>query len=633
MRSLATALPELGEGHIRATAPLAIEWSAAASGNDGVWELSVTATNQSLEDVELTRIDPLSGRIATRLTDALWFTSRWGAEFEPERSTTDRGLSLSVTAGRSSHGTHPWLALTGDGLALIVSPAWSGNWHIDLELDGSLTAGMSPVGFSTVLRPGASFTAPTVFVALGADLNAAARALTRAVGRDVLPRSPASDAAPVEWNHWWPYEDVEIDEGTFLANVEVARKVGIDVATLDAGWFGRAEAGSDWQRERGDWSNVNTARFPSGLTELASGSRRRGVEFGIWAEGEAVGVDARLRYEHPEILALRAERSALDDHPDITVSKDPDDPTFLGYVCMGSEGGRRHVAAALDRTVTSTRARWLKLDFNVDPGAGCSRTDHGHGAGDGLWAHYVGLYKVLDEFRAAHPEVILEACSSGGLRIDLGLARHVHCFFLSDPDWTEHHLQVLWAASLMLPPAGILHWSWSQWRGDHAAQSRDWERLDEHEFDTMLRAAMLHRFGISLRLPDLSERLLGRLRDHVQVFRSRIAPLVSHGELSRSSDQPLRDGRGVRVAVFQLDRDSVHLAAAFVLDGGERPEALRFQGLRDDAEYVVEQLTDPVPSAVISGSDLMLRGWPLAGEGQTSWLVMAERMSGPSPSV
>jgi alpha-galactosidase len=32
-------------------------------------------------------------------------------------------------------------------------------------------------------------------------------------------------------------------------------------------------------------------------------------------------------------------------------------------------------------------------------------------------------------------------------RIDLGLAEHVDCLFLSDPDWTEHHLAYLWKAS------------------------------------------------------------------------------------------------------------------------------------------------------------------------------------------
>jgi alpha-galactosidase len=76
------------------------------------------------------------------------------------------------------------------------------------------------------------------------------------------------------------------------------------------------------------------------------------------------------------------------------------------------------------------------------------------------------------------------AGTSGGLRIDLGLARHVHCLSLSDPDYTEHHLQALCGASLLLPPVSILHWSWSQWRGDYPPSKLDFASLPIEEFDS-----------------------------------------------------------------------------------------------------------------------------------------------------
>ena len=185
-------------------------------------------------------------------------------------------------------------------------------------------------------------------------------------------------------------------------------------------------------------SLVNRERFPSGLVALGERTRAAGGLPGIWIEAEAVGAASRLRAEHPELLASRMDGRRPDpSYRRQTVSLDPDDPTFLGYVCLGSEAGRAHVLASMDALVTTVGARWVKLDFNVDPDAGCTRTDHGHGAGDGLLRHYQGLYDVLDELRRRHPGLLLEACSSGGLRIDLGLARHVHAFFLSDPDHTE----------------------------------------------------------------------------------------------------------------------------------------------------------------------------------------------------
>ena len=249
---------------------------------------------------------------------------------------------------------------------------------------------------------------------------------------------------PLTWNHWWPYEDQEINTETFLADVAVARELGYELAVLDAGWFGGADEASDWWKIRGDWDDENTVRFPDGVAGLAAATRAAGVEFGVWCEIEALGFDARIAAAKPEIVARR-------DGDPAYVGIREDDKGWLGYVCLGSPAGREHVLDVLDRLIGRTGARWLKVDFNLDPGPGCSRTDHGHEAGDGLYEHYVGLYGVLDELRGRYPQLVVEDCSSGGLRLDLGLLAHVHCGFLSDPDWTEFQLQLLWGISQMLP--------------------------------------------------------------------------------------------------------------------------------------------------------------------------------------
>ena len=41
------------------------------------------------------------------------------------------------------------------------------------------------------------------------------------VGRQYwYPRNQLSTSLPVEWNHWWSYEDADINEAVFLANAE-----------------------------------------------------------------------------------------------------------------------------------------------------------------------------------------------------------------------------------------------------------------------------------------------------------------------------------------------------------------------------------------------------------------------------
>lgn len=589
-------------------------------GDGPVWELTLDLANGGAEPVTITRMDPLAGRLTGPNWRALAFRSAWGDEFRPERTETRDGLLIESRSGRSSHGWSPWLGLERDDLAVIIAPAWSGNWRIEIDHDHRIAAGLSPWRFSTVLAPGERLTAPSVIIATGPTLDEAAVALTGAVGRHLLPRSPASEALPVEWNHWWPYEDVEVTEQVIADNAALAAGLGLEVCTVDAGWFGDADAGSDWQLQRGDWDRVNTARFPSGLAALGAEIRRHGVKPGIWIELEAIGAAAELRRTRPGLVARSDAGRDPSAYRTMTVSLDPDDPGFLGYVCLGSPEGRAFAAEALDRTVTAMGAEWIKIDFNIDPDAGCTRDDHGHGPGDGLFRHYQGLYQVLDAFRARHPEVIVEACSSGGLRIDLGLARHVHCFFLSDPDYTEHALQVFWGAGLMLPPAAILHWSWSQWRNDYAPSQLDFAALGPDEFDTMLRAALLHRFGVSLRLPELRSDLRNRLRAHVKLFRTVVAPFVRGGVLRRPTGQPLRGGAGERVPVFQVSLGDRHLVAGFRLAGGTTPETLPVSGLDAERAYRVTDLA--------TGRSVPLAGprLPVVSERDSvsSWILLVE---------
>lgn len=589
------------------------------------WECRLTLTNTGATDIEVTRADAFVGRL-----EGSWhgraFTSKWGEEWEPETFAVNARREFEVRSGRSSLGWSPWLGLESTELgAVVIAPAWSGNWHIGLEPTGSgeirIAAGISPWKFNHTLRPGAAFKAPSVLIAVGAALNEASVALTRAVAK-TLPRSPASEALPVEWNPWWPYEDKEINEDIFLANVEIGSQLGIEVSTLDAGWFGESDATTAWWDIRGDFAQENRARFPHGIAWLADQTRQRGQKFGIWLELEAVGLKAKLRQEQPELLARR------DDDPPAD-PLDPADPGFLGYICLGSRAGRTHAKNILESVVKKTRCEWLKLDFNLDPKAGCSRTDHDHGAGDGLYAHYQGLYAVLDEFRAAHPEIIIEACSAGGLRTDAELMRHVHCVYLSDMDWTRHHLQVVHGTSRLLPPAAMLHWAMSEFRWKHPKQTLDLRdpALTEELFDALVRAAFMHRLGISWRLPDLPARWRKRLAQHIEVYQREVRPFVREGDLRRLTETPRRDGSGEQQPAFQLSVGDRHLLIGIALEPTTENLIIRPTALHPEKQYSLHNLEFGVAeeAQVRTGAVWMSEGLPLIP--QQSFIGVLEPVS------
>ena len=605
-----------------------LDWRAVQLSSYPVWEFRLSATNISSGQISLSRLDSA----ALGLQGGVWrvesFASAWGDEFRPKAVTTQHDSFFGVRSGRSSHGESPiiYFIRESDGYTVIVSPAWSGNWHVDVFSGGVVKAGISTWNLNLSLEPNETVHAPGVIVAAAESKEVAQRNLQSAIRENWLPRTKSTDSISVEWNHWWPYEDVEVNADVIIENAQIAKNMAIDAIVVDAGWFGESKLDTHWTDLRGDWSSINLARFPDGLAKLGESILEMGMSPGIWIELEAVGAKSELRRTMPEALAR--DDSGLRPDPSYrvgTVSLDPTDPGFLGYVCLGSPAGWTHSYNSVKDVVSEMKARWLKMDFNIDPGFGCTRTDHGHRAGDGLLRHYEGLYKLLDQIRLDFPELLIEACSSGGLRVDLGLAKHVHCFFMSDPDYTEHHLQVLWGASHMLPPLAILHWPWSWWRNDYGPSQLDWMNVDIETFDLMMRAAMFHRIGVSYPLPKLPAKLRDRLSYHLQIFKDHIAPVLPTASLIPLTDSPFRGNRGERNSVWQLSSNlnsvnEVHLVLSLKLENSAHSAKFRPTQLDDNQRYVVVDLETHNSSTVL-GRELTGELLSEIAGNKNSWIV------------
>jgi alpha-galactosidase len=577
-------------------------------------EVWLAIDNQGSEAQPISRVDSVALTLPNEGYELMAYGGSWGWEFEPHRfELGTEAVVLESRSGRSSHGNYPWFALNRGGQGLLSGAvAWSGNWVLRFEPNPSggynLSGGLHDWSFGHVLAAGATFVAPAVVLVLSeqTDLNSISDQYSM-VGRQFwYPHNQLADALPVEWNHWWSYEDRQINEATFLANVEVAAKMGIEVCTLDAGWFGSTEPDTHWYNTRGDWAAINSERFPSGIRALADAVHTKGMAFGIWCEIEGLGKDARLAETNPELVARR-------------------DGERLGYICLGSAANQEWAYRILERLIVEYQADWIKLDFNLDPAAGCNRLDHDHGPDDGIYAHYQGYYQLLSRVRQNYPHVVLENCSSGGLRIDLGIARHTHMAFLSDPDWPEHSLQCFWGASTFLAPEASLHWGYCEWSlTEHRHQHFDPRdpQLQPHQLDYYTRISMLRRFGFSQRLPDLPAWVAERYREHIAVYQRLVKRFIGQGLCTRLTPQPMREGRGERWAAFQYRLIDQHeqLVFAFRLPGGAAQRSLRLADLERDRDYRLIWVGE-AHTAEYRGSELLDQGLMLALPEEGSVLI------------
>ena len=496
------------------------------------------------------------------LTRIHYWTSDWGSEWRPQTTLATVPLDIAVVAGRSSKGHHPFVIVEDGASAYFIAVAWSGNWRIRInQRDGRLVMAIETDD------PQAQ-----IFTAYSAT-NGITGAMKQLISdfREIDLRG--KPLLLIEWNSWWPYEDLDINEETILANAKIAQALGFEVVVQDAGWFGPVEAGSHWHDVRGDWDQRNSLRFPNGLAGLSEQVRNLGIDFGIWLEIEALGKSALLSNQQPDFIATR-------------------DGVPLGYVCLGNPTALTWARETALNLLHETRAAWIKIDFNVDPGSGCNRADHGHLPLEGLKTHIKNLYLLLDDLKDLHPDLIIENCSSGGLRWDLGMAQHVDLGFASDLDWPEHSLATFWAASHFFPVEKLLNWVDSQWRTEQTHQKFKAEESPDSELEFALAISLLGGFGMSAKLPEFSTSKRDLVARYISIYKSSFRPRYQDNAIVRHlTPQPQRDELGCRTVAFAVETDSFDpMMLIYQLSGQGRESAVSYSDLAADKKYTVRNL-------------------------------------------
>ncbi len=343
-------------------------------------------------------------------------TGRWSSEFQPQVDALSRSVwHRENRSGRSSHDSFPGAIVTAAGahVAFGAQLAWSGNHQqtIDPLDDGTrqwhLGEWLAPG--EVRLAAGESLDTPELLAAfsdqgldgLAACFHGAMRARLPWPGQTMRPR-------PVHLNTWEAvYFDHRAENLESLARA--AADLGVERFVLDDGWFhGR----SDDRRALGDWW-PDAQKYPHGLAPLATLVRQLGMEFGLWVEPEMVNPDSDLHRAHPD-WALQLEGRPL--------------LTFRNQLVLDIARPEvaEHVFALLDARLREAPIAYLKWDMNRD------LTTAGRAGAPVYREQVLALYALLDRVRAAHPEVEIESCASGGARIDAGVLAHTHRVWTSD---------------------------------------------------------------------------------------------------------------------------------------------------------------------------------------------------------
>ena len=553
---------------------LGLEYDIDFDPATGVLSIRTDLTNYGAAALDVTEVMTACLPVPEHMTEIIGFTGRWTQEFTQDRVQRSAGTCLRENrSGRTSHFSYPAMLLATSstnetaGEAYGFHLAWSGNHRlrVDTLTDGRVLTSLGALLLPGEVRlaPGETFASPEIVAAYGADgLSALSRKFHEHVRTKLLRPAMRAKPRPVHYNTWEAvYFDHDVAKLKELATR--AADIGVERFVLDDGWFG----GRRHDRAGlGDWT-VSADIYPDGLKPLVDHVTALGMEFGLWFEPEMVNPDSDLYRAHPDwVLGVEG----VDHVP------------FRSQLAL--DISRTEVADyifhAIDAVLRDHDISYIKWDMNRDlshPG-GASGTAK-------AFAQVTALYALLDRVRAAHPDVEIESCSSGGARADMGVLAHSDRVWTSDSNDALDRQTIQRGASYFLPPEVM---------GCHVGPARCHVSGRRLSMDMRAATAFTGHMGLELNLLTERQGDLDTLKSAIALHKRHRA-LLHDGDLVRIDTAPQIMAGGV----VARDRSEALYSVAYVLsDPLVLPERLRFAGLDPDRNYLVKLIWPTIWQAI-----------------------------------
>ena len=556
--------------------------------DEGILKVDGTLTNKGEVDYSLEQFThwlPL----ADRAQEVLDFTGRWSHERHPQRRGIVSGLSTrEIREGRSGHDyTIAQIAMTtgttfAAGEAWALSVAWSGNsvHHVERIADGtqSIGAGELLMPGEIILAPGSSHQIPGVVAnysdrgldGLSSNYHSWLRSRTNHPTK-IRPR-------PLTLNVWEAVYFAH-DEATIREIADVAAQIGVERMVLDDGWF------HDRRHDRaglGDWV-VDPVVWPEGLSSIIKYINDRGIEFGLWFEGEMVNPDSDLFRAHPEWILFEGDRTP---------------PLWRNQLVLdlSHPGAFEHVLGQVDAILSEYKIDYIKWDHNR------VLVDAGHLGQAAVHNQTAAIYRLFSELKHRHPGLEIESCASGGARIDLGIVDVVDRFWTSDNnDALERQIIQRWTG-LVIPPELL---------GTHIGPTHGHQTARTHEISFRAINAIFGHAGIEWNVTEATLEELEILKNWSALYKAKRGLL--HSGRSIRVDHP--DSNAFLYGVVSQDKsEAIFAYVQHRMNQATFPAMALLPGLKADSIYEVKVLSQVgKPRALQVKNPPWLKGVKLSG--------------------
>ncbi len=316
------------------------------------------------------------------------FTNWRALSFEPYSMALDKGSKIEVGSRLHSSddiekGVNPYWVVSDGKTQLYFALAWCGGWRAKIAgTDNSLTFTIELPKDETQLKlaPGESIAGPIAELTIVREseerLSRASWLAQRCALTRTLYGGPAP-SYPFTYNNW--YTTRFAVDGPFLQRqLDNLDPYTFDYFLVDAGWY----------RCVGDWT-PDPAKYSEGQFEgILAAVRQKGPRVGIWTCPQFMNVPKDVKELPKEVDQPGFYRKFIDGH-------------------LIDMAGTDFTAFLLDHVAT-LRSRYHADWWKYDQDFFTPETRHG------VMKNVVALQNALTAVRAAHPDLMIEDCQSGG---------------------------------------------------------------------------------------------------------------------------------------------------------------------------------------------------------------------------
>ena len=438
---------------------------------------------------------------------------------EDQRSSSM--IRVSNTGNWSSKEYLPmaYLENTETGSGLFFQIEHNGSWHWEIgDQNGHLYLAVSGPNeiyshWYKTLQPGDSFTGVPVAVGVTADgFDDAMKTLT-SYRRKIRRVNADNEKLPIIFNDYmnclWGNPTTEAE----FPLIDAAAEAGCEYFCIDCGWY----ADGDWWDSVGEWKE-SRRRFPNGVREVTDYIRKKGMIPGVWLELEVMGICCETAKKVPDDWFFVRHGKRVYDRSRYQL--DYRNPAVRDYADQ-----------VIDRLVRDYGVGYIKMDYNIEPGIGTEL--NADSVGDGMLVHELSYLSWLDGVFARYPDLIIENCSSGGMRIDYAMLSRYSIQSTSDQDNYLDYATIAANSPSGLTPEQSAVWTYPM---NHEEQVPE-DALKEEVVFNMVNAMLLrvHQSGHLAKLDDARKELVKEGLDLYKKIRSDIKDFYPFWPLGLSS--------------------------------------------------------------------------------------------------